>query len=121
MYITEQNTLNKIMGDVRNLTALNFTCTKVESLNVTNTGIKLNCPEGTQYVVLQVVDGGSTSTSKSVRISECSTIPATSSLGIILGDLDIYDIKGSNNCFGASLCSVNVVTNVVNVQYYIPV
>ncbi len=117
----EGQTRQTQLGNISSILARDFTCVKVETVTVNSTAVKLNPPSDKQiyYAVIQpTTDGGAASAQALIRISESQAYPASTSLGIILGLYDIYDIKGNNNIQGFSMCSLNAVDNTITVSYY---
>lgn len=113
-------TIEQKLNQLVQINYRDLTCTKIEAINVIQgAAVKLNPPKdsNTFYALVQVTtDGGATSSSACIRISENTT--ATTSLGHILGLYDTWDIIGNNNINKFSAISIDNVTNVLTVSYY---
>lgn len=117
----ESQTRQVQLGNISNILSRDYTCVKVEAITVNSTAVKLNPPPGENiyYVVIQPsLDAGATTAQALIRVSESQAYTASTTLGTILGLYDIYDVKGSNNISGFSMCSLDSVNNIVTVSYY---
>lgn len=80
--------------------------------------VALTVPANAITAELQVVDGGSTDPRKSISFL-CSGTTATSSNGIILGDLSLYEIIGATVLSNFSCIGIQgSITHTVHVIYY---
>ena len=120
MFRTEQNTVVAILADLRNILSRTPTCTKVETLTVSNAAaVKLNPPANCFLIKTVLKDSGGTGiTYGAAKYSECSTSVASSTNGLNMNTNTLYEIKGANNINGFSVISLSGTSYDLDVEYF---
>lgn len=96
-------------------------CIGYDELEISDSGTSmLTPPKGTAYALLVVEsDSSATEKSKVVRFTEDENNIPTSSLGMPLGDLSVYEVKGAKNLAAFKVIGIeNGKTHKIRVQYF---